>query len=173
MKSGARQARRWCTWFVGAILCATVVVGCKTRGGGEGRTPEGDVRVTFEWEQSNPTSGQLRASLAKPDGTLEIYRGPFFQITRESRVESLSPLWAGWYPGWVGWSYWGPVPESAFITHYSGRVVANLEGPDNQRMRCEFRLLRASAGMKGGGEGRCQLASGETIRAEFPPSSAR
>jgi hypothetical protein len=51
-----------------------------------------------------------------------------------------------------------------------GHVLANLAGPDGKRMRCEFQLLRASEGMKGGGEGRCQLPSGKTIKADFPPS---
>jgi hypothetical protein len=58
----------------------------------------------------------------------------------------------------------------AFVTHYTGHVLANLAGPDGKRMHCEFQLLRASEGMKGGGEGRCQLPSGKTIKADFPPS---
>ena len=45
-----------------------------------------------------------------------------------------------------------------------------LAGPDGKRMRCEFQLIRAAEGMKGGGEGRCQLPSGKTIKADFPPS---
>ncbi len=167
MSANVRRAARPCLLI---FLCAFAVIACKSTGGGEGRTPAGDVRVTFQWEQSGPTSGELRASLAKPDGTQEMYRGPFFQITRESRMETLAPLWAGWYPGWVGWPYWGAVPESSFITHYTGHVVANLEGPADQRMRCHFRLLRASEGMRGGGQGECQLPSGETIKAQFPPS---
>jgi len=144
--------------------------GCKSTGLGEGRTSGGDVGVSFQWEQATPTSGKLRAILNKRGGGQETYKGPFFQITRESRLDTLGPLWVGWYPTWVGWPYWGPEPQSTFITHYTGDVVANLEGPDNQRMRCHFRLLRASAGMKGGGTGECQLPSGETIEAEFPPS---
>jgi hypothetical protein len=156
--------------FALGLLIATALAACKSTGGGEGRTGEGDVRATFQWEQSTPTSGVLRASLLKPNGLQETYEGKFFQITRESRLETLTPLWVGWYPAWVGWPYWGPEPQLSFITHYTGHVVANLEGPDNQRMRCHFRLLRASAGMKGGGEGECQLATGETIKASFPPS---
>jgi hypothetical protein len=60
--------------------------------------------------------------------------------------------------------------EDSFVAHYTGHVVANLSGPDGQRMRCQFRLLRSGQGMKGGGQGQCQLPSGETIHAEFPPS---
>lgn len=36
--------------------------------------------------------------------------------------------------------------------HYTGHVVANLTGPNGQRMRCQFQLLRAGDGMKGGGQ---------------------
>jgi hypothetical protein len=49
-------------------------------------------------------------------------------------------------------------------------VVANLAGPNGQRMRCQFRVLRSSEGMKGGGQGQCQLPTGQTINADFPPS---
>ena len=48
--------------------------------------------------------------------------------------------------------------------------VQALAGPDGKRMRCEIQLLRADEGMKGGGEDRCQLPSGKTIMADFPPS---
>ena len=157
-------------WLMLGVLIVLETSGCKSIGGGEGFNSEGNVRVSFQWEQSSPTSGEMRASLAKPGGEQETYQGKFFQITRESTLETLGPLWTGWYPTWTGWPYWGPTPETAFVTHYTGRVVANLEGPDHKRMRCQFRLLRASAGMRGGGQGECQLASGETIKAEFPPS---
>ena len=58
----------------------------------------------------------------------------------------------------------------AFLTEYTGKVVANLAGPRGH-MRCRFNLIRPSAGMAGGGEGRCQLPDGTIINAEFPPSS--
>jgi hypothetical protein len=54
------------------------------------------------------------------------------------------------------------------ITYYSGQVLANLQGPGGF-MRCDFRLMRPSYGMGGGGSGRCQLPSGVTINAQFPP----
>ena len=152
------------------VLIAGLSAACKSTGEGEGRVQEGDARVTFQWEQSDPTSGTQRATLERPGGSRETYQGRFFQITRESRLETLAPVWAGWEPNWLGWRYWGPVPQWSFITHYTGHVVANLVGPDDRRMRCHFELLRASAGMKGGGMGECQLASGQNIKAEFPPS---
>jgi hypothetical protein len=100
--------------------------------------------------------------------TGETYSGPFFQITQESRVDSLEPLWVGWGRRWPGWEPWWPSTE--FVTHYSGRVVANLQGPNGTHMRCDFRLMRPTAGMAGGGTGRCQLPNGLTIDADFPPT---
>lgn len=90
--------------------------------------------------------------------------------TRNSTVESLGPLWYPWRPGWGGWGYWGAEPDEEFVTHYTGHVLANLAGPNGKGMRCQFQLLRADEGMKGGGEGQCQLSSGQNIKADFPPS---
>jgi hypothetical protein len=112
----------------------------------------------------------LEAMVVVPGGPQEEYEGRFFQITRDSDVQTMPSVWRPWYPGWRGWPYWGPEPSESFITYYTGEVVANLAGPAGQRMRCHFRLLQSSEGMKGGGQGECQLPTGETIRAEFPPS---
>jgi hypothetical protein len=156
--------------FILGFLFVMVDAACKSTGGGEGRTPTGEVTATFQWQQSDPASGTLKATVVGPDGTQEMYQGKYFQITGESRIEGLGLVWDAWDPTWVGWRYWGPVPTVAFIKHYTGQVVANLEGPNAQRMRCHFKLLRPSMGMKGGGEGECQLPMGRTIKAEFPAS---
>jgi hypothetical protein len=36
-------------------------------------------------------------------------------------------------------------------------------------MRCDFRLMRPSSGMAGGGMGQCQLPTGVIINAQFAP----
>jgi hypothetical protein len=54
------------------------------------------------------------------------------------------------------------------ITHYSGQVLANLQGQGGF-MRCDFRLMRPSSGMAGGGVGHCQLPAGTIIQAQFAP----
>ena len=51
--------------------------------------------------------------------------------------------------------------------HYSGKVVATLEAPEQQRMRCRFHLVAPARGMSGGGEGQCQLSDGRALRASF------
>ncbi|AKH18703.1 hypothetical protein SUS17_3133 [Sphingomonas sp. S17] len=117
------------------------------------------------WKSSGARSGTMTANLS----TGATYAGPFFQITSETTIEELGPLWTGWGNRWRwrGWAYWGPTQST--LTHYSGRVLANLGGPDGQ-MRCHFRLMRPGAGMAGGGQGRCQLPSGTIIDATFPPT---
>ena len=153
------------------VLCVgAALMGCKSTGQGTGESNTVGVKARFTWEQSDPSSGTLKATVTRPDGTEDTYEGKFYQITKESRIDAFGPLWDPWYPGWYGWPYWGPAPSDTFIEHYTGHVVANLAGSSGQRMRCQFRLLRSSEGMKGGGQGQCQLPSGLTINAEFPPS---
>jgi hypothetical protein len=98
----------------------------------------------------------------------KTFSGQFFQITSDTTVDTLGPLWAGWGPGWRrnGWYDWNAGPE--FVTHYSGRVVANLATPDGAHMRCKFQLIHPSDGMAGGGRGACQMPDGNTIDATFP-----
>ncbi len=83
-----------------------------------------------------------------------------------------APMWAGWSPGWRDWGYgfngYGEFPFEGTTTNYTGKVVANLQGPNSQRMRCNFALNNPPSGMGGGGQGKCQLAGGETVDAVFP-----
>jgi hypothetical protein len=156
-----------------APLCALLVIvttGCTSTGSGTGGSDSGDVQANFTWKQSEATSGTLTARVSGKNGSEETYQGKFYQITSNTQVETLGPLWHPWHAGWTGWTYWDPEPSDAFVTHYTGHVLANLAGPDGKRIRCEFQLLRADEGMRGGGEGQCQLPSGKTIRADFPPS---
>ena len=146
-----------------AALVAVLAAGCTTTGTGEGGSPTGTVTAQFTWKQAGAQTGEMTATL----NTGESYMGPFFQITSETRVDDLGPLWVGWRRSWRGWDDWGP--DAAFMTHYSGTVVANLQGPRGY-MRCKFQLARPSSGMAGGGAGRCQLPDGTNIDANFPPA---
>ena len=57
--------------------------------------------------------------------------------------------------------------RSEFVRENSGRVLANLQSEDGEYMRCRFTLISPNRGMKGGGEGRCQLSeSGKEITAD-------
>lgn len=124
--------------------------------------------VLMSWTSDDDgISGTMVATL--PDRT---YSGPFFEITQQTREETLAPLWGGWDEGWYDWPYWvdtpdGPYEFDRFVTHYSGKVVANLSAPDGSRMRCRLHLVKPVSGMAGGGEGECQIAGDGTIQARF------
>jgi hypothetical protein len=145
------------------LLPVLAMAGCATNGVGHGSSRANDVQANFNWQASDDRSGTLSARLS----TGETYSGRFFQITADTQVDQIGPLWAGWSDRWHGWRYWDQQPSAAFVTHYSGRVVANLSEPGGQHMRCHFQLVHPSRGMAGGGEGQCQLPSGTVIQATF------
>ena len=150
-----------------AIAAFAILAGCApTMGGGMGVSRSGAVHASMAWTANDSRTGVLTADLS----TGQTYSGRYIQMTRETRVDDLNPLWDGWphHRRWRGWDYWGPDYGPRFMTEYSGRVVANLASPDGQRMRCRFRLIQPASGMAGGGEGTCQLPSGDTIDASFP-----
>lgn len=144
----------------------SAVAACTTTGTGVGSTATGAESVMFHWTSSDGVSGSMTATLSDA----KTYSGQFFQITSNTAVDNLGPLWAGWGPGWRrgGWEDWDPGPE--FVTHYSGRVLANLASPDGIHMRCRFQLVHPSDGMAGGGQGECQIPNGQRIDAQFPKS---
>ena len=158
-----------------ASLAAIAAAACTTTGVGTGQSATGNIGVNFTWTETGGTRGTMIANLTNG----QIFQGPFFQITQESRVD-YGGLWAGWGPGWGwgggwggrrwgwGWGGWGPWgPGYDTITHYSGQVLANLEGPGGYT-RCHFTLISPSYGMAGGGVGQCQLPTGMIINAQFP-----
>jgi hypothetical protein len=148
-------------------LLAVVACGCTTMGTGSGSTPSGGYTTVFNWKSSDGISGTITATLSGG----QTYSGQYFQITKDTTVDSIGPLWySGWggRNGWSGWDYWGAYPSPDFITHYTGRVVAQLAAPNGTHMRCQFRLVYPADGMNGGGIGQCQLPDGTTIDANFP-----
>jgi hypothetical protein len=154
---------------VAVIAAAITMSACETTSAGTG---SGNVRgsnkpVAFTWESTDNVSGNITATF----GNGRIFRGTYFQITRETRVDRLDPLWDGWGRPYrrSAWRYWAADPGPEFVKAYSGRVLANLHSPDGDHMRCRFTLISPQRGMTGGGEGRCQLSgSGKEINAEFP-----
>lgn len=158
--------RRWKAALAAACaIAAGAVAGCATSGYGSGRVeapgkPEAEGEATFRWTaDADATRGTIRAAL--PDG--RIFRGDFLQVTSTTVAQDLSPYWASWGGPWYGWGYGGPYDYTTFVRHYSGRVIAQLEGPNGERMRCRFLLARPEDGPQSGGVGDCELSSGETI----------
>jgi hypothetical protein len=158
-----------------ASLIAIAMAGCTTTGVGTGQAVGQNLGATFTWTENGGTRGTMVAQLSNG----QVYQGPFFQVTQESRIDMYGPLWNGWGGGfgwggrrwgwgWGGWGPWGPSDDT--ITHYSGQVLANLQGPGGF-MRCHFNLMRPMSGMAGGGMGECQLPTGTIINAQFPGRS--
>jgi len=155
--------------FLGALAGAIVLSGCETQSAGTG---SGNVRgtrkpVAFTWQSSDSDSGNITATF----GTGRVFKGRYVQITSDTRVEELDPLWDGWGKPYrrASWRYWNADSKSDFLRTYRGDVLANLQSEDGEHMRCRFNLLSPQRGMTGGGEGRCQLSeSNQEIRAEFP-----
>ena len=153
-------------------LATLAMAACETQSAGTG---SGNVRgtqkpVAFTWQSDDSNSGDMTATF----GTGRVFRGSYFQITHETRVDHLDPLWDGWsHTSRSGdWRYWDADRDSEFVRTYSGRVVANLHTDNGEHMRCRFNLISPQRGMAGGGEGRCQLSeSAKEINAEFPRQS--
>jgi hypothetical protein len=159
---------KYSTMRLGVPLLVVLAAGCTTMGTGFGSTDSGAIPVNFTWKSSDSVSGSMNATLS--DG--KTFAGQFYQITSDTTIDNLGPLWAGWdgygrRGYWGGdWGFWDAGPE--FITQYSGKVVANLSSSDGKHMRCKFQLVHPSDGMVGGGRGQCQMPQGTTIETTFP-----
>jgi hypothetical protein len=122
-----------------------------------------DGATTFSWKSSDVVSGTMTATLS--DGTKY---GRYFQITPDTKLDSIAPLFDGWNPGWDETNS-GVGPWEDFIADLAHRVVANLTSPSGSHIRCKIELVFPSNGMDGGGGGKCQLPDGKTVDATFPP----
>jgi hypothetical protein len=154
------------------ILCALIslaLAACQTAGTGSGNVRGTRKPVAFTWQSTDSVSGDITATF----GSGRVFKGSYFQITQDTRVDRLDPLWDGWGQPYRGsWRYWTRNPGPQFVKTYSGRVLANLHDDTGEHMRCRFTLISPSRGMAGGGEGRCQLSENDQeINAEFPRQS--
>ena len=158
--------------LVTSFLILLGATACTFTGEGKGQlsasSTQAQSAVHFNWKSTGSSfSGTMIATLSDT-----VFAGQFFEITEQTRIEVLAPLWEPWRPGWRDWPYWGypsPMlaPVTQFVTRYSGKVVANLEAPGNLRMRCRFHLMEPRRGMSGGGEGECQISDGRSVHAVF------
>jgi hypothetical protein len=153
--------------LISVALAAFTMAACQTAGTGSGNVRGSNKPVAFTWESTDSVSGNITATF----GSGRVFKGTYFQITQDTRVDRLGPLWDGWGRPYrrSAWRHWGANPGPEFTKTYSGRVLANLHSPDGDHMRCRFTLISPQRGMAGGGEGRCQLSDSERdINAEFP-----
>jgi hypothetical protein len=148
-----------------AALCAGIGLdACTTMGTGTGSVDPGNGPAAFSWKS---TDGGISGTMSATLDRAQTFSGPYQQVTSDARTDGFAPMWAGWDYGWNDWQAWS-FPEPAFTTVYSGRVLANLQAPDGQRMRCHFRLNHPADGMASGGQGQCQLKGGRSVDAVFP-----
>jgi hypothetical protein len=148
-------------------LLATLIAGCATLGTSFGSTTSSANPPAVDSRSPDTVSGAINALLA--DGS--TYSGRYFQITQNTTVDSIGPLWAaGWNSAWAGrggWGYWNAEPSPDFIKQYTGWVVANLGAPGSDRVRCKFHFVHPADGIAGGGTGQCQTPDGQTVDATF------
>jgi hypothetical protein len=159
------------TSLIGACVIAgsLLLAACQTAGTGSGNVRGSRKPVAFTWQSKDSVSGDITATF----GTGRVFTGEYFQITQDTRMDRLDPLWYGWDGRRRGtWRYWAADPGPGFQKTYSGRVLANLHAENGDHMRCRFTLISPSRGMAGGGEGRCQISdTDQEINAEFPRQS--
>ena len=104
--------RRHARVAVVAAGVALLLSACSTTMSGMGygnRAHAGKITEPLQMSRtsdSDPRSGTMTATL--PDRT---YSGPYFEITQQTRGDSLTSLWNGWGKGWLDWSYWTSTPD--------------------------------------------------------------
>lgn len=144
---------------------AASVSGCATSGVGSGQViapgkPGAEGDAVFTWEaEADATQGTIRAAL--PDG--RVFTGRFVQVTSVTSAHGFGPDDEGLYGAPYRWDGASAGVSDAFVRTHSGRVLAQLEGPGDERMRCQFVLAQPEAGPASGGIGDCQLSTGERI----------
>jgi hypothetical protein len=154
--------------FAAVAGAALTLLACTTMGTGTGSLSPGNTPVAFNWSSKD---GGITGTMSATMGGGAAFSGPFLQVTSNVRSDAFEPMWAGWQRGWSDWGYFGAAyPESQFLTRYSGKVIANLKGPDTQQLRCRFQLNDPAGGMGGGGQGECQFGGGRTVDATFARS---
>jgi hypothetical protein len=149
------------------LLGAGIALGaCTSMGSGTGFVASGNEAVNFSWksDDGSGTSGRMSATLA--DGT--IFSGDYLEITQQTANPGLEPEWSRWDRGVSDLVTEEEMPAFGSSTLYSGRVLAKLRSADGEPMTCRFHLNVPSAGMAGGGQGKCDLKNGRSVDAVFP-----
>ena len=77
---------------LGLLGLLGAITACTTMGTGIGSARNSDLHANFAWKSTDDRTGTLTATLSNG----ETFSGPFFQVTHDTRVETLAPLWYGW-----------------------------------------------------------------------------
>jgi hypothetical protein len=122
------------------------------------------VEVSWHADGDSVTHGTLTMDVPGR-GTFE---GRYLQKTSESVAVAQNPyLDPLEYPRWQDRAALDPSWQSSYETRprveYSGWLDADLRSEAGDTMHCRFRLTEPHLGPAGGGQGSCDLPSGETI----------
>jgi len=141
------------------------------------------VKLSYASDQS--IGGTINVTLGAGG---EHFRGEFVRLSDDSQgTEVAGRVMSAWGAKWEGQSKsdqedsWlpGSKKDGGFGTeagsgfnfylrkHYSGRVIAWLEGNRGHNMRCRMELKLPAEGMSGGGSGECQASEGSQVIIRF------
>jgi len=134
----------------------------------DGRSQE----VPFSFEVESAKSGLLMTTLGKGG---EHFRGPYVRVEKSTEGHLVTEVYNGWSgPEWEVWHHdadgrWTETAKSfgEFANFYTGKVVATLNGNDDDVMRCRFTLADPEGGWSHGGTGECQVSDGARVELNF------
>jgi hypothetical protein len=135
---------------------------------GSGASPQ---TVTIPWESRTPAKGTMRFILG-PGG--ERFIGTYVLVEKTSVEAEVGPMYQAWQSFGVqegavagsGWFVSGWTVD-AYVQHYDGHVLAQLEGDRGHTARCRLDLGDTNAGIPGGGTGECQVSDGGSLKVRF------
>lgn len=138
-------------WFPILLL-----LGCHHAGTGVGTARATLAQAELAWSSGfDASNGELAVTIAGG----ARYRGPFTQIRAILESNTLGTYFVGWScPDWARDPWYGGLPARVAGVN-SGRVVAQLESANGERLRCRLELRDPEAGMTGGALGECQTTS--------------
>ncbi len=167
---------------VGSVCLVLLVLGCTaTTGAGQGVSSSpssvssvsssvgaerGQAPVDVRWKADGDSVTEGTLAVTVPGrGTFE---GRYLQPSKESVAAAQNPyLDPLEYPNWQAHAAddpgWEPNYEMRPRVEYSGWMDADLRAPSGDTMHCRFRLTEPHLGPAGGGQGSCDMPSGETI----------
>ena len=72
---------------LGLVGLLSAITACTTMGTGIGNARNSDLHANFAWKSTDDRTGTLTATLSNGD----TFTGQFFQVTHDTRVETLAP----------------------------------------------------------------------------------
>jgi hypothetical protein len=177
-------------WTIAVVCCAMggFILACKTdstphfakhveRGMMKGTWTHGlgaTETVAVSWSAIDDAHGHMIMTLG-PGG--EHFDGSYAQVMETGHgsthyyvLQEIHTDWAAprWYDyGWGDTGYVEVIEFGNFFKHYSGRVLATLNGNRGRFIRCELDMSDPRKGLLAGGAGDCQVSDGGKLKVTF------